>query len=61
LGSKKQKKIENLPSASLALGKDCLCRVLVQGHSAKNFLKENFQKRLKSLCRGPNGDALGKD
>jgi len=60
LGSKKQKKIENLPSASLALGKDCLCRVLGQGHSAKNFLKENFQKRLKSLCREPNGDALGK-
>jgi len=35
--------------------------VLVQGHSAKNFLKENFQKQLKSLCRGPNGDALDKD
>ena len=27
-GVKKQKKTENLPSAILILGKDCLCRVL---------------------------------
>jgi len=51
LGSKKQKKNENLPSASLALGKDCLCRVLAQGHSAKNLKNKNKKTVKKSLPR----------
>ena len=48
-GVKKTKKNENLPSASLALGKDCLCRVLAQGHSAKIFKKKNKKTVKKSL------------